>query len=271
MIKLGILGTGNMAEAIVAGLGRSSKKVAVTGFDVDRARLKKLAKKYRFRAATNLSEVLQKSDILLLSVKPQQMKELLTEIAPLLSSKHLLLSIAAGLDLRFFEKILGDAKIVRLMPNTPALVGLGATAFFPNSHCSAKDKRTVNFIFESVGQVVSVPSEGLLDAVTALSGSGPAFVYLFIKALIDGGTKLGLDPSLSRSLAIQTLLGATTLLKQSPDAPAALISRVASKGGTTEAGLKVLAQKKFETIVGQCLEAAHKQAGALRKQLHLEA
>jgi pyrroline-5-carboxylate reductase len=178
------------------------------------------------------------------------------------------LSIAAGLDLRFFKKILGDLKIVRLMPNTPALVGLGATAFFAGGRCTASDRRMVRMIFESVGQVFEVPSEKLLDAVTALSGSGPAFVYLFLKSLIDGGTKLGLAPSLARSLAIQTLLGATTLFARSPDSPATLISRVASKGGTTEAGLQVLALKKFETIVDQCLGAAAKRAETLRKQLH---
>ena len=267
-MKLAILGTGNMAEAMIAGL--IAKKVLrpgqIVGFDVNRKRLQFIRKKYRIITARSADEAVRKSDTLLLSVKPQQMKELLGQIRPELAKRHLILSIAAGLDVRFFEKYLGQKhKIIRLMPNTPALVGMGATAFFANRNCGALDKKRTQTVFSAVGISFEVKKEGLLDAVTGLSGSGPAFVCRFAEALIQGGKKTGLNQRLARDLTLQTLIGAATLLRQSGEKPSRLVKKVASKGGTTEAGLKVLKRKKFGSIVESCVVTAARRARQLRQ------
>lgn len=266
-MKLAILGTGNMAEAMIAGVlsRRILRPSQIIGFDVNRQRLQFIRKKCRIATARSAAEAVQKTDTILLSVKPQQMKELLVQIRPALSKHHLILSIAAGLDIRFFEKHLGrDMRIVRLMPNTPALLGLGATVYFANRNCGALDKKRTRTLFSAVGIACKVGKERLLDAVTGLSGSGPAFIYRFAEALVRGGIKAGLPAALSQKLAIQTLLGASTLLAESGEEPATLVKKVASKGGTTEAGLKVLKRKKFESIVGQCIATAAQRARALR-------
>lgn len=267
-IKLGILGTGNMAEALISGL--TAKKVIsardIIGFDIDSQRLEKMRKKYRIQTTDSATRLVSQCNLLLLAVKPQQLSQLLADISGLLTSNHLVLSIAAGVDTRRLLKEIGKpVRLVRLMPNTPALVGLGATAFFVTKSCKNADRQLVNKLFSSVGLVVEVKKEDLLDSVTALSGSGPAFVYLFLKALIDGGTKLGLTSSTSRQLAIQTVLGATTLLDRSAETPEDLIIKVASKGGTTEAGLRTLGEKGFTDAVTECLKAAQKRAHELRK------
>ncbi|MBI4412704.1 MAG: pyrroline-5-carboxylate reductase [Deltaproteobacteria bacterium] len=267
-MKVAILGTGNMAEALIAGV--LAKKILrpaqIIGFDVSRKRLNFIRKKYRIAASHSAIEAVEKADTILLSVKPRQMKELLDQIRPALSRRHLILSIAAGLDTRFFEKNLGrQYKIIRLMPNTPALVGLGATAYFANRNCGTSDRKRTQTIFSAVGIAFEVKKESLLDAVTGLSGSGPAFVYRFAEALQKGGIKAGLPRHLSQELAVQTVLGAATLLAESGEEPDALVKKVASKGGTTEAGLKFLQRKKFERIVQQCVVAATQRARQLRQ------
>lgn len=260
-IKLGILGTGNMAEALISGLGKSKN---IVGYDVDSKRLNLMSKKYRITKATSIQNLVKKSEIILLAVKPQQMDNLLKSIQPHLKQNQLMLSIAAGLRVKFYENRLGkDYKIIRLMPNTPVLVKLGATAFYANKKVNRKDKKRAKKIFEAVGEVFEVKKEELLDGVTGLSGSGPAFVYLFIDSLIKGGVGSGLNPNTARGLAIQTLLGATTLFKQSNLTAEELIKKVASKGGTTEAGLKFLNQKKFGAIVQECVKRAKQRAKEL--------
>lgn len=265
--SLAILGTGNMAEALLAGILAQSilRPRQVIGYDVNPGRLKQLRKKYGISIASSAQEALARADAVLLAVKPQQMAELLNPLKATFTKRHLLLSIAAGLDTRFFEKIVGkDRRIVRLMPNTPALVGLGATAFFANKKCSSNDIRTTHALFGAVGIVRQVAKESLLDAVTGVSGSGPAFVYSFARALIEAGVANGLSPDTARELAIQTLLGASKLLEQSSEPIESLIQKVASKGGTTEAGLGVLRRKKFDKLVGECVTAAVQRANELR-------
>lgn len=272
-MKLGILGTGNMAEALIAGAtskqqGRapvlSCKNVIV--FDIRPKQLRYIQKTYHVKTARSSIDVIKKSDTLLLAVKPQQIKSLLTDIGPYLSKRHLILSIAAGIDTKFFEKHIGlNKKVVRLMPNTPALIGMGATAFYLNRHCTKQDRKIVENIFGAVGLVVEIKQENKLDAVTGLSGSGPAYVYSFIQSLIRGGQKAGLKESTARQLATQTVIGATNLLNRLQLPAEKLIAQVASKGGTTEAGLKVLKREKFGTIVEGCVKAATGRARKLRK------
>ncbi len=266
-MQLGIIGTGNMAEAIVAGL--LSKKVLspqqIVGYDVNQARLKFISKKYGIRRASTPSEVVKKSNVLLLAVKPQQFSELLTTLKPLLTKQHVVLSIAAGIDTAIIQKKIGKQKIIRLMPNTPALVSEGATVFFANRYCTKTDKQMTKKLFGAVGLVLEVKQENRLDAVTSLSGSGPAFTFKFIEALTSGGVKNGLSAEMALQLAIQTVKGAAILIQQTGETPKNLIAKVTSKGGTTESGLKVLHEKKFENIIKSCLQAATRRSKQLRK------
>ncbi|MDO8519137.1 MAG: pyrroline-5-carboxylate reductase [Deltaproteobacteria bacterium] len=266
-MKLGVLGTGNMAGAIIGGV--LGKKVLsssqIIGFDVDRGKLAAVRRTFKIRGAASAREVCKKADVVLLAVKPQDLPALLTEVKAEVKNQ-LWLSIAAGIDIKTLKKYLGaKAKIIRLMPNTPAMLGLGATAFTAGANCSARDKKTTLKIFGAVGDVLEMKSESKLDAVTGLSGSGPAYVYAFIGALIRAGIEQGLGGASSRRLALQTVLGATTLMNNSRKNAEELISIVASKKGTTEAGLKVLRQKGFEKIVRQCVKKATERARQLRK------
>lgn len=267
-MKLGILGTGNMAEALIAGL--TAKKVLrpqqITGYDISTPHLRSLTRKYKIGARKSAREVTQTSDTILLAVKPQQIKGLLSTIRPFLTKKHLILSIAAGIDTTLLEKFLGKKiKIVRIMPNTPALIGLGAAAFYLNKNCSGKDRAQTQKIFRAAGCVLEVKKESLLDGVTGLSGSGPAFVYEFIEAMIAGGQKMGLKKDMARKLALQTVIGAAQMIRHTGSDPKELTARVASKGGTTLAGLKVLKRTKFGSSVQQCIRAATRRARELRK------
>lgn len=265
-MQLGIIGTGNMAEALIAGI---TKKVLpaknIIGFDVNEARRRFVEKKYKITSAKTLVELCHKADVILLAVKPQQFPELLTTLKPFITKRHLVASIAAGIDTKLMEAFLGKQKIVRLMPNTPALLGLGATAFYANKSCTVKDKKLTQKLFEAVGIVTEVQKEDLLDAVTALSGSGPAFAYLYMSEMINGGIALGLPADVAKNLAVQTVKGSAQMLLLAKDSPDELIAKVTSKGGTTLAGLKVLQKKKFGTIIHACLNAAAKRAKELRK------
>lgn len=274
-MKLAIIGTGNMAEAIIAGL--LSKKVLrpnqIVGCDINNSRLKFIAKKYGIQKGSSIDEVAKKSSILLLAVKPQQFTELLTTLRPSMNAQKLVLSIAAGIDTAFIQKKLGHLqkrqKIIRLMPNTPALVNEGATVFFANRFCTKTEKQITQKLFGAVGLVREVKQENLLDAVTALSGSGPAFTFKFIEALTNGGVKNGLSTTMALQLAIQTVKGAAILIQQTGENPKNLIAKVTSKGGTTESGLKVLHEKKFENTVKSCLQAATHRSKQLRKNVRV--
>ena len=187
-----------------------------------------------------------------------------------MSRRHLVISIAAGIDTKFLKKSLGvKARIVRVMPNTPALVGVGASAYFLSRACGPSDRSRVKTLLGSVGLAIEVSNETLLDAVTGLSGSGPAFVYLFLDGLIEGGKRSGLSERVARDFATQTVLGAATLFEKSGLKPAELIAKVASKGGTTEAGLLFLKKRRFRETAVQCVTAATRKAKELRRLINV--
>lgn len=266
-MRVGFIGTGNMAEALIAGLVAQKKigPARLVGYDLQSARLHFIKKKYKIRKARSLKEITQKTQIIVLAVKPQHMENLLHELKPHLK-KHLLLSIAAGLDTKWFmHRLAKNQRLIRIMPNTPALVGRGVAVFCMNKNCLRRDRIIANTIFKAVGDVFEVKNETWLDAITGLSGSGPAFVYAFIAALTQGGIKSGLKAALAGELATKTVLGAATLLQQSGESPDQLIKKVASKGGTTEAGLKVLKQKGFKNSVIKCIQQATQRAQQLRR------
>lgn len=256
-MKITFLGGGNMASALIGGMlkqGFSATDIKVVELlETSRERLKQNFKVHTLAA---LDATALEYDVLVLAVKPQQMHEAL---APFAGSLHhqLVISIAAGLRLRDLSRWMGGHnKLVRAMPNTPALIGQGVSGLFAEENVSAADRDTASRILNAVGSSVWVDSEDLIEAVTALSGSGPAYVFHFIEALQEAGESLGLNAETSRKLAIKTLVGASALAAQSEDTPAVLRERVTSKGGTTEAALRSLATDNFPAIITRALKAA---------------
>lgn len=207
-------------------------------------------------------QLVQSSEIILLAIKPQQMAEILPSLASVAPGK-LFLSVAAGISLAQLESWLGSgARVVRAMPNTPSLVGEGMSAFCSGSRATSDDRTLIQKILTSVGKTVEVP-ENQINAVTALSGSGPAYCFHFLNALIDGGITEGLSPETARLLAIQTLRGSTALVDSTGESPLALAAQVKSPGGTTFAGCAALEAGAFEKTVQSAVKAASKRADEL--------
>ncbi|MDO6386026.1 pyrroline-5-carboxylate reductase [Uliginosibacterium sp. 31-12] len=256
-MKITFLGGGNMASALIGGLlkqGFSATDIQVV--ELYEAARERLQQDFGVRAVAALDDAAQACEVLVLAVKPQQMREALAPVAGKLANQ-LVVSIAAGLRLADIGRWLGGhSLLVRAMPNTPALIGQGMTGLFADASVSAAQRAAVDRIMAAVGSSVWVEEEALIDAVTALSGSGPAYVFHFIEALEAAGEKLGLSAETARQLAIQTLVGASALAAASPEAPAVLRERVTSKGGTTEAALKSFAADGFLPMVERALTAA---------------
>jgi pyrroline-5-carboxylate reductase len=261
--RIGFLGGGNMAEAIVKGLVASksvaSKNILIA--DVSSQRLNFLRKEYKVETASNNRDVTEKSDIVILAVKPQIMDEVLEEMRDIDLGKKLLISVAAGYSILAIESILKrdqekkKARVIRTMPNTPALVLEGATAITPGTDADKNDLKMAHFLFSSVGKTVDV-TEKQIDAVTGLSGSGPAYIFMIIEALADGGVKMGLSRDVANTLSIQTVLGAAKLAQQSGLHPGELKDRVASPGGTTIAGIHALESGALRATLMDAVEAA---------------
>jgi pyrroline-5-carboxylate reductase len=212
--------------------------------------------------------LLSQRQVWIFAVKPQQMRDVVLQCRAWLQPNTLVISIAAGISIDSLGKWLGeDAKpfgnVVRCMPNTPALVGAGVTGMSAPATTSAADRERATALLSTVGEVVWVDNDKAIDAVTALSGSGPAYVFLFLESLIKGGLALGLSEQQARDLALSTLAGATKLAQQSAEAPSVLRERVTSKGGTTAAALDVFAQQAFGQTVVQAMAAADRRAAEL--------
>lgn len=252
MTKIGFIGAGRMAEALIARLGSPREIIAS---DVDKNRLRFLRSKYGISVASDNCEVWAKADIVILAVKPQNIGDVMTNDECLMTNYGIVISIAAGVPLSYLQKKLPKAKIVRAMPNNPALIGQGITALAKGKNVPAAALAKAKKIFSKVGVVVDVP-EQWLDAVTGLSGSGPAFVYQTIAALVEGGVKAGLPKKIATQLAVETVIGAANTLKETGKEPHELTQMVASPGGTTIEGLKVLSSKKFEQILSEAVLAA---------------
>jgi pyrroline-5-carboxylate reductase len=265
---IAFLGAGNMAEALVKGMLRAG--VAAPGeillTDRRRERLAELEARYGVRTTTDNKEAASQAAIIVLSVKPQVMNKLLAEIAPALDGKKLVISIAAGVPLAVVERRVGHGvRIIRTMPNTPALVGAGATAISAGEHATVEDMEQAKTLFDAVGKTVVV-DETLLDAVTGLSGSGPAYVFLIIEALSDAGVKMGLDRRNAQDLAAQTVLGSAQLLLETGEHPGRLKDQVTSPGGTAIAGLHTLEAGGLRTTLMNAVEAATQRAHELGRR-----
>jgi pyrroline-5-carboxylate reductase len=241
--KIGVIGCGQMGEALLRGILASgvASPGALIGSDKDRARLDRLASELGFIAARDNSSLAGEAQVVILAVKPADISQVLEEIGAALRPDQTLVSIAAGVRLDSIRKKLGPARLplIRVMPNTPCLVGAGMSALAPAPGVPREATEQVQAIFASVGETLLVEEE-LMDAVTGLSGSGPAYVFLVIEALADGGVAAGLPRAAAEKLAAQTVLGAAKLVLESGRHPASLKDAVASPGGTTIAGLAAL-------------------------------
>jgi pyrroline-5-carboxylate reductase len=266
--KIAFLGAGNMAEALVKGLLRA--KVAepeeIVCSDRRAERGPELTRRYGVGFTTSNRSAAQQADIVVLSVKPQVMNKLLDEISPVIDETKLVISIAAGVPLEAVERKVGHGiRIIRTMPNTPALVGAGATAIARGEHATDDDLLQAKALFDAIGRSVVV-DEPLLDAVTGLSGSGPAYIFLVIEALSDAGVKMGLDRQTSQSLAAQTVFGSAKLLIETGEHPGKLKDQVTSPGGTAIAGLHTLEAGGLRTTLMNAVEAATKRSHELGKR-----
>jgi len=254
-VKLGFIGAGSMGGALIRGLvqGGWVARENLIFYDPDPNRLAEM-ENLGVEPALDNPEVMH-AQVVVLAVKPQVVGAALGEIKEFARSWHLIISIAAGVPLASLEAAFPESRVIRAMPNTPALVGAGMTALSPGSRATQEDVKLALEVFEAVGRAVVV-DERLMDAVTGLSGSGPAFVAVFIEALTDGGVKMGLPRALAHLLATQTVLGATRLCLEEDLHPGMLKDLVTSPGGTTIAGIHALEMGGFRGSVMSAVEAA---------------
>lgn len=259
--KVVFVGAGNMAEAIVSGMVAGSfcapEKIIMT--DVRPERLADLENEYGISTSTD-NDVVKNAEIVVLAVKPQVMTDVLKGIAPVLRKETLIISIAAGIPTAKIEAALGGKRrVVRVMPNTPALVGQGASAIAAGVNADEADLEVTETILGCVGLTVRV-EEKEIDAVTALSGSGPAYVFYLLEGMLAAAEKMGLDKETARKLAIKTVAGAARLMEDSGEAADVLRAKVTSKGGTTEAAIRSLDESGVKEAVVLALLAAQKRS-----------
>ena len=262
-MKIGFIGGGNMASALIGGMlkqGYDADQIGVAEPSADRRAA--LVHEFAIQVEESAAEVLR-ADTLVLAVKPQALREILTGL-PKLASHVCVLSIAAGIRTADISRWLnGHAAVIHAMPNTPALVSAGITGLFALPGVTPAQRDQANGIMAAVGKTVWVSDEQQIDAVTAISGSGPAYVFFFIEALEEAATKLGLDAQIARDLALHTFHGASTLALQDGSEPAVLRARVTSKGGTTERGIATLEEHQVRHAIHAAATAAANRAREL--------
>jgi pyrroline-5-carboxylate reductase len=266
---IGFVGSGNMAEALIKGIIAANIYTPENVFvsDIRLERLEFFAGKYGVTAIENNAELAKKVETIVLSIKPQNMTDALDSIKDTVDDVELVISIAAGIKVEKIAAVLGDMAIIRVMPNTPALVGEGASALFANE----KAKPLLDYateIFSAVGKAVVVEDEDLIDAVTAVSGSGPAYYFLLMEEMIKAGVNLGLPENVAKDLVLQTAKGAGLLAVEADknnESPAELRRKVTSPGGTTEAALKVFSEGKISKLISAAITAARDRGRELSK------
>lgn len=268
-VMLGLIGVGNMGEILIKGLTQSKilSPAQILACDKDRKRLTYITNQYGVEVFSNTLEVAKKADMLLIAVKPQNLNEVLDEIRDEIAIGKLIMSIAAGVSINHISsRLIQPYPIVRIMPNTPSLVFEGMSAICPGEGVSEDALKVVVKLFDSIGRTIIIEDESLMDAVTGLSGSGPAFVFLFLEALTDGGVKMGLKRDVARLLAAQTVLGSARLAMETGRHFGELKDMVTSPAGTTIAGLSHLERKGLRGIVMDAVEKAALRAKELAKK-----
>jgi len=257
--KIAIIGTGNMGEALISGLivSGSSKPKSIICTDVRESKLEEIKKEYGVRIAANNVEAVEAADIIIYAVKPQIIAAVLKETAEKLDMSKLVISIAAGVPMAAIESCLNkDLRLIRVMPNIAASVKEAASAIAAGGHATKEDIDLAMAIFNSIGKSIFLKENYLMDAITGLSGSGPAYIFLIVDALADAGVKMGLAREEALFLSTQTVLGAAKMLLETQEHPGQLKDRVTSPGGTAIAGLATLEEGGLRTTLIRAVEAA---------------
>ncbi len=265
--KTGFLGAGNMATALIKGLVESGvyDPDKLLASDKSQDALKKISQQFGVECFSSNGDIVRKSSVLVLSVKPQNIKEVLEDVKEDIREDHLVISIAAGIPLKMISHVLmKDIPLIRVMPNTPALVQKGISALAGGKFVTPDHMAIARTIFEAVGDTVEV-EETMMDAITAMSGSGPGYVFRIMECMVDAGTAVGLERETSLKLVIQTFLGAATLAKESEHSLSRLREMVTSPGGTTAAGLSVFDSMGLQEMTKNAVEAACRRSVELGK------
>jgi pyrroline-5-carboxylate reductase len=267
-MRIAFLGGGNMAGALIGGLiAKGTDPHSISVIEMSPVAREKLGARYPVHLSTAPDAAMQRAEVLVLAVKPQDMKAALASISGF-SKEKLIVSVAAGIRIATLSRWLGGhRKVVRCMPNTPALIGAGISGLFASPDVSAGEKQQAESILRAVGDVVWLPEERLLDPVTAVSASGPAYVFWFIEQLAASAEKLGIPKDAALKMAKQTVLGSALLASQSAESPETLRRNVTSKGGTTEAALKVFDEAKLAEHFARAVAAASKRGEELGSEL----
>jgi len=262
--SIGFIGTGRIAQALISGLVKEEGSM-ISGFDKDQEALRRVADQFGIRPESSVADLAGRTSIIIIAVKPYQVADVLTELRPSLGSKHLVISVAAGISTRFIAAHCPDGtRVVRVMPNTPAFVGKGMTALCGGPGATGDDIALAEGIFGAIGKTAVVGEAGM-DAATAVSGSGPAYMFRIIDSLAEGGAACGLDPETSMLLAAQTMLGAATMVLEGRKSPEDLVREVTTPGGTTEAGLREMDRHHIREALVATVKAAAARSMELMK------
>lgn len=265
-MKISFIGAGSMAEAIIAGLLRKNicrgQDIFVTNRE-DREKLTELEDRFGVRHTYDMAALMQHSDIVVLAVKPKDAHSSFQKIKPYVTSDILFISVMAGISISYIEENLGEScAVARAMPNTSASVGKSATGISFNPHVSEYQQKLAAEVFSSIG-MTAVVKENQLDGITALSGSGPAYIYYIVEAMERSAEEIGLEADTAKELILQTLAGAAEMLKTTGSEASALRKAVTSPGGTTEAGIQVLQKYKVHDAIVECIKAAAEKSKRL--------
>lgn len=259
-LKIGIIGFGNMGSAIACGMAGSN---SVFVYETNKGRAETASSLSRIKVVTDNKELAKSVDILILAVKPKDIAAVLRDIKNELSRRTLVISIAAGITTKFIEtRLRRGVPVIRVMPNMPALAGAGISAFCRGRFASKKELAAAKELFKNIGEVVTV-RESSMNAVTAVSGSGPAYFFYLVEVLAKAGVELGLDKKTAKKLAVETAFGSGIILKETGEAAEALRAKVTSKGGTTEAAFKEFFRNNLEGVLKKGIRKAFERAKCL--------
>jgi pyrroline-5-carboxylate reductase len=264
--KVGVIGAGAMGSAITRGFLKAGilQPKDVTASDPKKDALQRLQEDISVKVTSDNSTLVQRSEVVIIAVKPNQVEEILKEIAPFITLKHLVVSVAAGIRISTLEKHLpAGVSVIRVMPNVPALIGEGLSALALGAHAGKDEQEAAEVLFSALGRVITL-KESELDAVTGISGCGPAYMAIIIEALADGGVKMGLSRQVALELAVQTMIGTARMVQVTGEHPAAVKDRVCSPGGSTISGVHVLEKACIRGLLIDAVEAATKRSEELQ-------
>lgn len=268
--KIAFIGAGSMAEAVISGILEmkvcNKEHILVTNKE-NKERLQYLQEKYQVQCIQNKEDVMQEAEIVILATKPFDIKQAIIGIKPFVKPGQLLISVVAGISTDYISSLLDkDVSVVRVMPNTSASIGMSATAIAAGKFATNADVQQTKELFETIG-TAEVVAESDMHAVTAVSGSGPAYIYYLVEAMEKAAVQAGLTEQVAKQLIVQTVLGAGEMLQKTGESASVLREKITSKKGTTEAGIQTLEQRKFQEAVMHCVNNARKRSIELGKQV----